>query len=144
VKTKREINGSGAAAISVAIGARDAAGPDVIKNGKGSTPYPEGSIGAHIAKRNYIKYLVERYHRCREADANSGGAVNFQYSTLFMNIESKFKAPTYFIAESRFGEVVDFLQNRIDNTLLGRLNRKRGISNYESFDEYMMTERANG
>jgi hypothetical protein len=144
VKTKHEINGSGAGAISAEIRAGDPAGPGVIKNLKRSTPYPEGSIGAHIAKRNYIKYLVERYHRCREADRDSGGEDHFQYSTVFMNIESKFKAPTYFIEQSRFGEVVDFLQARIDNTLLGRLNRKRGISNYESFDEYMMTEMANG
>ncbi len=57
---------------------------------------------------------------------------------IFKNIEAEFKAPTYFIPEDRFEEWVDFLQGRIDNTILGRVNAKRGIPNYESFDEYVM------
>ena len=100
--------------------------------------YPAGSIGANVAKRNYVKYLVERYHRFREADADFGRRERFLYSALFASIESKFKAPTYFIPEGRFGELVDFLHHRIDNTMLGRVNGKRGITNYESFDEYVM------
>lgn len=84
----------------------------VSKNSERPAPYPEGCIGANLAKRNYVKYLVE----------------------------SKFKAPTYFIPEERFGELVDFLHCRIDNTLLGRMNGKRGVSNYGSFDEYVMQQ----
>jgi len=30
------------------------------------------------------------------------------------------------------------LHDRINNTILGRVNGKRGIPNYESFDEYVM------
>ena len=110
----------------------------VSKNSKRPSPYPEGCIGANLAKRNYVKYLVERYNHCREADARFGRSDRFHYSALFKNIESKFKAPTYFIPEERFGELVDFLHRRIDNTVLGRVNGKRGISNYGSFDEYIM------
>jgi hypothetical protein len=33
---------------------------------------------------------------------------------------------------------VDFLHQRVDNTILGRVNGKRGIRNYESFDEHVM------
>jgi hypothetical protein len=61
---------------------------------------------------------------------------------LFKNIESKFKAPTYFVPEGRFGELVDFLQFQIDNTIPGRANGKRGIANYESFDEYVLRHMA--
>jgi len=85
-----------------------------------------------------VKYLVERYNHYREADARFGRTARFHYSVLFRNIESKFKSPTYFIPEVRFGELVDFLHYRIDNTIHGRVNRKRGIPNYESFDEYNM------
>ena len=35
------------------------------------------------------------------------------------NIENKFKAQTYFINEDKFNEVVRYLQNRIDKTILG-------------------------
>jgi hypothetical protein len=84
-----------------------------------------------------VKYLVERYNHYREADPGFGRTRRFHYSVLFKNIESKFKASTYFIPEARFGELVDFLHHRIDNTILGRVNNKRGIPNYESFDEYV-------
>src|SRR5271170_8128271 len=90
----------------------------VSKNSKRPASYPETSIGANLAKRNYVKYLVERYNHYREADARFGRTDRFHYSVLFKNIESKFKAPTYFIPENRFGELVDYLHERIDNTIL--------------------------
>jgi hypothetical protein len=110
----------------------------IVKNSRRPAEYPPGCIGADLAKRNYVKYLVERYNHYREADARFGRNDHFHYSVLFKNIEAKFKAPTYFILESRFGELVDFLHHRVDNTILGRVNAKRGIPNYESFDEYVM------
>jgi len=110
----------------------------VVKNGKRPAEYPAGCIGANLAKRNYVKYLVERYHHYREADARFGRTGRFHYSVLFKNIEAKFKTPTYFIPEGRFDELVDYLHYKIDNTILGRGNGKRGIPNYESFDEYVM------
>jgi hypothetical protein len=110
----------------------------VAKGGRRAAPYPKGCIGADLAKRNYVKYLVERYHHFREADASFGRSRRLQYAVLFKNIETKFKAPTYFIPESRFEELVDYLQGRIDRTILGRRNFSRGIRNFESFDEYKM------
>jgi len=100
--------------------------------------YPPDCIGANLAKRNYIKYLVERYHHYREADANFGRTARLHYAVLFKNIETKFKAPTYFIPEARFEELVDYLHSRINNTILGRRNSSRGVRNFESFDEYQM------
>ncbi|NJM54999.1 MAG: hypothetical protein HC841_02930 [Verrucomicrobiae bacterium] len=103
-----------------------------------SAAYPEGAIGANLEKRNYVKYLVERYNRYREADASFGRTTRFHYAVLFKNIEAKFKAPTYFIPEERFGDLVDYLHDRINETLLGKRNLKRGVPNFESFDEYVM------
>ena len=114
----------------------------IPRGGKRPTQYPSGSIGANLPKRNYIKYLVDRYHKYREADGSFGRSQRFHYAVLFKNIEAKFKAPTYFIPEARFGELVDYLHDRIDNTILGRVNSKRGIANYESFDEYVMQHMA--
>ena len=114
----------------------------VSKGSKRPTHYPTGCIGADLAKRNYAKYLVDRYHKHREADGSFGRTDKFHYAVLFKNIEGKFKAPTYFIPEGRFGELVDYLHDRIDDTILGKVNRKRGIPNYESFDEYVMQHMA--
>src|SRR5271169_4522662 len=84
----------------------------VMKGGRRTAPYPNGSIGAELPKRNYVKFLVERYHDYREADVSLGQGRRLHYAALFKNIEAKFKAPTYFIPESRFEELVDYLQSR--------------------------------
>lgn len=101
------------------------------------TEYPVGSIGRDLALRNYVRYLVERYHRFRQADSSFGsGPARFSYAVIFKNIEREFKAPTYFIAEARFNELVEYLQQRIDRTILGKRNRARGIRNYTSPEEF--------
>src|SRR5882724_12481034 len=99
MKTKNALNVSGGNS------------PRGSKGGQRPAAYPEGSIGRNLAMRNYVKYLVERYNHYREADPHFGRTDRFQYSLLFKNIESRFKAPTYFVPEARFGELVDFLQH---------------------------------
>jgi hypothetical protein len=104
--------------------------------------YPTGSIGADLLRRNYIRYLTERYFRYREADAGFGPKAvrRFSYAVLFKNIETHFKAPTYFIPIARFDELVDFLQRKIEVTILGKRNRARGHRNYETFDEFQLAQ----
>jgi hypothetical protein len=136
VKHTFNVSGGNLAGADIHIG--DRVNLRIGRNNRRPSSYPVESIGANLAKRNYVKYLVERYNHYREADARFGRNDRFHYSVLFKNIESKFKAPTYFIPETRFAELVDYLHERVDNTILGRVNGKRGISNYESFDEYVM------
>jgi len=104
--------------------------------------YPAGSIGADLPRRNYIRYLAERYFRYREADVSFGpkAARRFSYAVLFKNIETRFKAPTYFIPVARFDELVDFLHRKIEATILGKRNRARGQRNYETFDEFQLSQ----
>lgn len=104
------------------------------------TEYPDGAIGADLMKRNYVKYLVERYHKFKEADGSFGKTQPFSYAVIYKNIESKFKAPTYFIPVARFGELTAYLQGRIENTILGKRNRSRGQASYSTFDEYLMEQ----
>ncbi|MBI5387127.1 MAG: hypothetical protein HZA90_20850 [Verrucomicrobia bacterium] len=103
--------------------------------------HPQGSIGADLMRRNYVRYLVERYNRFREADASFGRTkTRFSYAFIFKKIEAEFKAPTYFIPVGRFDELVDYLQARIDQTILGKKNRAHGHRNYETFDEYQAAQ----
>ena len=104
--------------------------------------YPAGSIGADLVRRNYIRYLTERYFRYREADASFGPKAvrRFSYAVLFKNIEAHFKAPTYFIPTSRFDDLVDFLHRKIESTILGKRNRTRGHRNYQTFDEFQLEQ----
>src|SRR5580700_8754229 len=136
--SKNALNISGGSLTATNVHVGDRVTMRLGKASKRPSSYPEGCVGANLAKRNYVKYLVERYNHYREADSRFDRTTRFPYSVLFKNIESRFKAPTYFIPESRFGELVDYLHERIDNTLLGRVNNQRGIPNYKSFDEYVM------
>ncbi len=106
------------------------------------TGYPPGTIGSDISQRNYIKYLADRYNKFRQPGFGFGPSnTNFSYASIFQSIERKFKAATYFISQSRFDELVDFLQGRINSTVPGRRSRVRGIPNYLSFEEFLVEEK---
>lgn len=107
---------------------------------RAKTEYPAGCIGADLLRRNYIRYLVERYHRFKAADGRFGKPTGFAYAVIYKNIENKFKAPTYFIPLERFTELADYLHGRIDSTILGKRNRARGQASYSTFDEYQFEQ----
>lgn len=120
---------------------------NIRQTGRSKRPseYPAGSIGSNLSKRNYIKYLVERYHQFREADASFGRFTGkFSYAVIFKNIERGFKAPTYFIPESRFDELVAYLQRKASGTIVGKRNRARGIPNYASYEEFLIEQAGDG
>src|SRR6266478_822074 len=68
----------------------------------------------------------------------------FGYAIIFKNVESKFKAPTYFIPVERFEKLVEYLQGRIDQTILGKRNTAQAQRNYETFDEFRSTQLETG
>lgn len=139
-KTKNVVHSTGPGAFVMQIGGN--AKVHLAGKRKPKMEYPAGSIGSDLLRRNYIRYLTERYFRYREADASFGhNAVRrFSYAVLFKNIEMRFKAPTYFIPLARFDELVDFLQRKIEATILGKRNRARGHRNFETFDEFQLTQ----
>jgi hypothetical protein len=68
MKTKNALNVSGGNLAGAAIHIGDRVNVRVSKESKRPASYPEGCIGANLAKRNYVKYLVERYNHFREAE----------------------------------------------------------------------------
>jgi hypothetical protein len=117
-----------------------------IQRGRGinrPNEYPAGSIGSDLEHRNYVRYLVQRYHRFRQADSGFGRAsARFSYAVIFRNIEREFKVQTYFISDTRFKDLVEYLQQHIDRTILGKRNRKREIRNYASPEEFAAEQAA--
>lgn len=115
----------------------------VVKTSKKlRSEYPTGCIGSDLMRRNYVRYLVERYHKFKAADGSFGKATGYSYAVIYKTIESKFKAPTYFIPVERFPELVDYLQGRIDRTILGKRNLSRGQASYSTFDEFQFEQEA--
>jgi nucleoside phosphorylase len=101
------------------------------------TEYPAGSIGSDLPQRNYVRHLIQRYHHFRDADSSFGRSpARFSYAVTFKNIERKFKVSTYLIPQTRFNELVEYLQRHVNGTILGRRNGARGIPNYKSLDEF--------
>lgn len=95
---------------------------------------PSGIIAANADERSYAKHLIDRYNDFKKADRN---VVNFNYSVIYSSIKNKFKCKWDFVPRARFLELTEFLQNKIDGTILGKNRRKQGCKNYSTFDEYL-------
>jgi hypothetical protein len=99
--------------------------------------HPAGSIGADLLRKNYVQYLVRRYDEFRQVGQRSYGQKgSHQYGAIHKNIQSRFKARTYFIPVERFDELVAYLHGRIDKTIQAKRNRAQGRRAYSSFEEY--------
>jgi hypothetical protein len=94
---------------------------------------PDGSIASDLQKRNYTKHLIDRYHEF----ASEQGGRKFNYPAIYSEIKSHFGAKWDLVPLHRFSDLVEFLQRRIDRTMVGSMNRGKGRKNYSSFDEYL-------
>lgn len=107
-----------------------------IKNTKAklSVVPPPGSIGAVRAQVAYCQHLIDRYQAYQKADQT--GKSNYKYQAIHLALSRKFGLTWKLLDESRFWEVVAFLQQRVDRTIVGKLNRAKGHANYSSFEEW--------
>lgn len=99
-----------------------------------SVAAPPGSIGAARAQVAYCQHLIDRYQDYQKADWT--GKTDFKYAAIHIALKRTFGVSWKLLDESRFGELVAFLQRRIDGTIIGKLNRAKGRSNYSSFEAW--------
>jgi hypothetical protein len=106
-----------------------------IRQTKGSSKFLpiEGSLGADLVRRNYAKHLIDRYN---DFASKQTGRTGYSFAAIYGIIKKHFKADWERIPVTRFDELVDFLQGRIDRTQLGSINRGKGIKNFSNFDDY--------
>lgn len=99
--------------------------------------YPDGSIGRDVLMFGYTKYLADRYSTYRNFDLSQKNE-KFNFAGFYSSIIKRFKsAGVYHIPQTRFNELVDYLQKKIDGTMLAKINKSKGIlRNYDSFEEY--------
>jgi len=98
--------------------------------------HPPGSIGANLAMHAYVDYLITRYFTYREADKSYGRKTRFSHAVIHKNIKDKFGQKTFFLPESRFSALVDYLTVLIDGTIQGKRNRSFGRGRYHSFEAH--------
>lgn len=94
-------------------------------------------IGGNPDHRAYLKYLIDRYHEF--ASGQSGR--EFKFAVVYRGIKNRFKATWEHIPISRFEEVVRFMHEKIDGTIVGRLRKSKSQSSYEPFDRFLRDHR---
>jgi hypothetical protein len=108
-----------------------------IKNTHSSKQkYPPGCIGYETVKANYISHLIGRYNEYKEYDLGKG---NVKYAVFFSHLKKQYKiGPTrtiYHLPAQKFDELVEYIQYRINNTMLAKVKGSRH-RNYSTFDEF--------
>lgn len=95
---------------------------------------PDGTIGSNIFELNYVTYLIKRYHEWASKDRTRK---SFSYPVIYRNLTSKFGGTSYkLIPVEKFNELVAYLQNRIDKTTFGKINKSKRGKNYSNIEEY--------
>lgn len=93
---------------------------------------PAGSLASDLSKRNYIKYLIDRYHEFARQQTGR----EFRYQAIYTAIKNRYGAKWDFVPLHLFDSLSSFLQSKIDRTMLGKINRAKGNPNYLSHDEF--------
>lgn len=96
--------------------------------------YPPDCIGGDSVKANYIAYLIKRYNEFARWKRD-----NFKYPAFNAHLKKKFKISpqrsVYNIPMIKFDELVEYIQQRISNTQLGRIKQKSQRL-FDTFTEY--------
>lgn len=95
---------------------------------------PQSAIGADRRMCSYVTYLIERYQEYQKQDGDKLG--RYKYIAIYNAIKRTFRSKWQLIADERFEELVTFLQNRIDNTKIGRIRKSRDQKRYHSYEEH--------
>lgn len=95
----------------------------------------EGAIGNSAKERSYTKHLYDRLidFKARALNCSSqqaGIRVAQKYNKLF-------GATWTHTPIERFDDVAAYLQKEIESTPIGKYNKKRGIQNFSSYDEFL-------
>ncbi|HHV08658.1 MAG TPA: hypothetical protein GXX75_00040 [Clostridiales bacterium] len=98
-------------------------------------PIPD-TIGNDTYMKNYAKYLIDRYLDYKKANTNFEGG-KMKYALIYNAIKKETGFKWDETPYEKFDDLCTYLQKRIDNTILGKLQKRKGIKNYRTFKEYM-------
>jgi hypothetical protein len=97
-------------------------------------PHPD-SIAADLTKRNYVKYLIDRYNRFQHGDTEKVG--RGKYIIIYNAIKTEFGMKWEEVPLIYFEKLSAFLKNRILRSKLGRNLNARGRKCFSSYEEWL-------
>lgn len=93
------------------------------------------TIGSNTFQKNYVRSLIDKYFEFKKDDFKDEGQMNYPlfYKTIQREIGFKWDETPCEL----FDDLCQYLQNRIDNTRIGRGRKKRGQKNYSTYEEFV-------
>lgn len=98
----------------------------------------DGAVAHHLHMRNYVLHLIERYQDYQKADASKQGSG--KYTIIHRAIKREFGMKWDCVPQSRFPELVAYLQRRIRDTRLGRNLNAKGRKLFSTWDEWLQAQ----
>nr|WP_016756530.1 HNH endonuclease signature motif containing protein [Leptospira santarosai] len=95
---------------------------------------PADTIASSINHRNYIKYLIDRYHEFKKAEV---GNKEMKYGLFYSSIKKQFGSKWDLLSLNKFESLCEYIQYRINNTILGRNKKKNNVKMYSTFEEFL-------
>jgi len=95
---------------------------------------PNGTIASDLKKIAYVKHLIDRYHEFASSDPVRKGV--FSYPAFYAKIKKDFGVKWDYIPVSRFEDLADYIQKRINKTKIGCINKGKGYKSYSSFEDF--------
>ncbi|AMJ41420.1 hypothetical protein SAMN02745151_01434 [[Clostridium] propionicum DSM 1682] len=100
----------------------------------------QDTIGSNTYMKNYVKHLIDRYHEFKKATENMDRSP-MNYALLYNAIKREIGFKWDETPNERFEDLCEFLQRKIDNTILGKKQKSQGIKNYSTYDEFQVKTR---
>ncbi len=97
-------------------------------------PHPD-AIAADLERRNYVKYLIDRYKRFQHADKEKEG--RGKYIIIYNAIKTEFGMKWDDVPLIYFEKLTEFLQRRILKSKHGRICNARGNKCFSSYVEWI-------
>lgn len=96
---------------------------------------PENALGRELSKKNYVRYLIERFGDWKQKELKEKGR-DFNWGSFQKGLMRRYRATGInHINIEHFDSVCAYLQERIDRTIMGKFNKSRGIKNYSTYEE---------
>lgn len=100
---------------------------------------PQLTIGDDQTACTYISYLIRRYNEFAAKELKHPAHHN--HKAISQNLKSRYKSHWKDLPRVRFPHVCRYLEHRIDNTRLAKMNARKGRPSYRSYSAFLRQTR---